>query len=176
MPAAVVRRRLARSIRSETRGTVYVPDGYRKALLITSTTDPVGRAGSAAHVFAPLEGPRAASGSRREVGARSVVRKSRPAAGGAPSVVSQVAAEFGRAATESFGDRGTVPIAQGKRATVHGVLGWSGGRRPAAGAVVAHRAVERGGAGLRSGEEARAGTSSSRSPGTSIVAPEGAIP
>jgi hypothetical protein len=91
-----------------------------------------GRSGVAAHVCASLEGPRAALGSRRGVEARTVVRRSRAAAGVAPSEVSQ-GGRCRPAESEWLGDRVVGRGHPGKGATVLGVLGACGGRRPAAG-------------------------------------------
>ena len=83
--AAGFRRRRPGPDRSETRGTgasLPVPGGP----VLRLATDPGCRAGRAAHVCASLEGPRAATrASRRWVEARTVVRRSRSAAGRAPS-------------------------------------------------------------------------------------------
>jgi len=80
--------------------------------------------------LASLEGPRAARSSRRWVEARCVLRRSRSAAGGAPSEVEQGSAcSWGRARRPSRRSRS--PGEGG--VTGHGVLERCAGRRPAAG-------------------------------------------
>ena len=143
--------------------------GYREDLVPSPATDPVGRAGVAAHVCASLEGPRAArgrvgGGSRREPSCVEVGRR--------PEVHRRRGARWrprSACRLRRLGDRVVGRGHPGKRATGLGVLGEGGGRRPAAGCR--GRAVLRcGSAGSLQGRVPR-GTSSRRSPGTGRAAP-----
>jgi hypothetical protein len=110
------------------------------------------------------------------VEARSVVQRSRSAAGGAPSGVSHVAAGIGLEAAGNAETERRSAIARGRGRPVSACSGGAenGVQRPAA--VVAHRAVRRGTRPFRDVEQVLAGTSSSRSPGTLLGAPAEAIP
>jgi hypothetical protein len=100
-------------------GRVFPDTG--RYLVITSSADPVGRPESAASIYASLEGPRAATErSRRGVEARFVQRRSRSAAGGAPSEKCRVVAQR---VTVVLGDRVDGRDHPGKRVTGLGVLG-----------------------------------------------------
>ena len=93
---------------------------------------------------------------RRWVGARTVVRQSRSAAGSAPSEVSQVAAEIGLQAADVLGDRAVGHGHPGKRATGLGVLRMER-RTASSGWLPWSRNSVRSGAGERPSRRRRAG-------------------
>ena len=124
----------ARSRRSETRGRAFVPSRVPGRTCSTRDGSETPARRRRTRLRLPGGSARCTRASRRWDEARTVVRRSRSAAGRAPSEVSQVAAE-GRPAGCGRA-RGTECVGHGhpgKRATGRGVLGWSGGRRPAAG-------------------------------------------
>jgi hypothetical protein len=159
-------RRWPGSYRSETRGRERPFPGTGRTC--RSLPGRIRCAGPASpHTSAPPWRVRALlGGSRRWVEARTVVRRSRSAAectvGGEPG-----AAVVGRQASDGLGDRVVGRGHPGKRATGLGVLGAL--RRTASSGWLPWSRLQRSDASIR-------GTSSRRSPGTSIVAPAGVIP
>jgi hypothetical protein len=165
---AAVRAPMARAGPVRDPGTRASLPGYRKDLL--STSGRFRSAGPASpHTSAPPWRVRALQGSRRWVEARTVVRRSRSAAGGAPSEMSQ-GGRCRPAGCGWLGDRVVGRGHPGKRATARGVLGAFAEdvvqRLAAVGALTAGGCID----------PVLKGTSSRRSPGTGIVAPAGATP
>jgi hypothetical protein len=166
------RRRRPGPYRSETRGREPSLTGYREDLCV-ACDGPGHRAGTAAHVCASREGPRAArgragGGSRRESSCVRSVGGRECAVGGEPG--------GGRVRPcrlrTCSGTESSVPIAREEGNRSRRARGECGGRRPAAGCRGrATASVRRGSAYLGGGEQALTGTSSRRSPGTWHVAP-----